>query len=258
MPNDWIVPDWPAPANVCAVSTTRAGGVSIGVYASLNLGAHVGDIADAVNENRCRVRNTLNLRMEPRWLKQVHSAHIVQLDGSAVTEPCDAAFTHRAGETCVIMTADCLPVLFCDRAGKTIAAAHAGWRGMAAGILETTVAAMQVPAHELLAWLGPAIGPEAYEVGEDVRTALVKDHPQADEAFEPKRPGKWLCDLYCLPASACGAPESSMSMAADFARSPSPSVSFPIGATANAEGWGHLYGWLRRNPLSPFQGERLE
>ncbi|MGH8398697.1 MAG: peptidoglycan editing factor PgeF [Gammaproteobacteria bacterium] len=198
MLNDWIVPDWPAPANVRAVSTTRSGGVSSGVYASLNLGAHVGDSADAVDENRRRVRNTLNLSVEPRWVKQVHSAHIVQLDGSAVTEPCDAAFTHRAGETCVIMTADCLPVLFCDRAGKTIAAAHAGWRGMATGILETTVAAMQVPAHELLAWLGPAIGPGAYEVGEEVRVVLIKEHPETDEAFEPTGTGKWLCNLYLL------------------------------------------------------------
>ncbi|MGH8283762.1 MAG: peptidoglycan editing factor PgeF [Gammaproteobacteria bacterium] len=198
MRNDWIIPDWPVPVNVRAVSTTRTGGVSKGVYASLNLGQHVGDDAGAVAENRRYLMSALNLHREPHWLKQVHGARIVRLDSAAIAEPFDAAVTQSLDAACVILTADCLPVLFCDRAGKTVAAAHAGWRGLAAGVLETSIAAMHTPPAEILAWLGPAIGPDAYEVGEDVHTALVKDRPQADEAFEPRRPGKWLCDLYLL------------------------------------------------------------
>ncbi|MGH8402564.1 MAG: polyphenol oxidase family protein, partial [Gammaproteobacteria bacterium] len=163
MPNDWILPDWPAPANVRAVSTTRTGGVSKGVYASLNLGLHVGDDAEAVAENRQRLMTALNLHREPCWLKQAHGARIVQLDGRAVTEPFDAAVTQALDKACVIMTADCLPVLFCDRAGKTVAAAHAGWRGLTAGVLEAAIAAMQTSPDDILAWLGPAIGPDAYE-----------------------------------------------------------------------------------------------
>lgn len=196
---DWITPDWPAPAWVKAVSTTRGGGVSAGVYASLNLGEHVGDAAGAVAENRRRLRESLGLRHEPRWLKQVHGTHVARLEGKAVAEPADAVVTAVAGEACAIMTADCLPVLFCDMAGTQVAAAHAGWRGLAAGVLEAAVNAMDTEPGRILAWLGPAIGPRAYEVGEEVRRAFVERSAEAPRAFRPGRAeGKWWCDLYLL------------------------------------------------------------
>lgn len=198
MDADWITPDWPASDRVRAVSTTRRGGVSKGRYASFNLGAHVGDDPRAVAENRLCLRHQLNLACEPRWLKQRHGGHVVNLNGSEVREPCDAAVTHTANEICVIMTADCLPVLLCDLAGTMIAAAHCGWRSLAAGILENTLAAMHITPGDLLAWLGPAIGPSVYQVGDDVRAALTMAHPDAELAFEPQRPGKWLCDLYLI------------------------------------------------------------
>ncbi|MGH8401595.1 MAG: peptidoglycan editing factor PgeF [Gammaproteobacteria bacterium] len=198
MPIELISPNWPAPAKVRAASTTRDGGVSSGPYTSLNLGDHVGDAADAVNENRRRVSEALNLKQAPRWLQQVHGTRIARLDGGAITGSADAAVTARAGEVCVIMTADCLPVLLCDRSGAVVAAAHCGWRSLVAGVLENTVMAMQVPATELLAWLGPAIGPEVYEVGDEVMQAFVDKDVHATAAFRHKPNEKWLCDLYAL------------------------------------------------------------
>jgi len=197
---EWIVPDWPAPASVSAMSTTRHGGVSTGVYASLNIGTHVGDAEKSVAENRRRLCTELDLHKQPRWLKQTHSAEVSHLDGANPRQSttADAAVTQSSDEVCIIMTADCLPVLFCEYSGQTVAAAHAGWRGMAAGILEATIAAMRTPAEEILAWLGPAIGPEVYEVGDEVRAALVKEQPLAEQAFESSSTGKWLCDLYLL------------------------------------------------------------
>lgn len=220
MATDWIAPDWPAPANVRAVSTTRSGGVSRGPYASFNLGTHVGDDPRAVAENRLQLRTELSLSREPHWLAQVHGAQVttighfdnplsptnvgdrvgVRVGKAAEETTADAAITRSTREVCAIMTADCLPVLLCDRTGKTVAAVHCGWRGLAAGILENTLAAMRTPPTEILAWLGPAIGPEAYEVGDEVRAALTKAHPEADQAFEPRAGGKWLCDI-CLIAS---------------------------------------------------------
>lgn len=196
---DWIRPDWPAPAGVQALSTTRVGGVSRGKYGSLNLGQHVGDDAAAVSENRRRLMTGAGLKQEPRWLKQVHGVAVARLDGGPLTGPADAAVTATRGEACVVMTADCLPVLFCDRAGRHVAAAHAGWRGLAAGVLEATLKAMPVPADELLVWFGPAIGPQAYEVGGEVRQAFVAQDPAAANAFKPSGgEGKWHCDLYML------------------------------------------------------------
>ncbi|HKS94057.1 MAG TPA: laccase domain-containing protein, partial [Gammaproteobacteria bacterium] len=209
---DWIAPDWPAPANVRAVSTTRNGGVSRGPYASFNLGAHVGDDQRAVAENRLQLRAELRWPREPHWLTQVHGTQVTEIGhfdnplsstnvgervgvrgGKAADETtADAAITRSTNEVCAVMTADCLPVLLCDRTGKTVGAAHGGWRGLAAGILENTLAAMRVPSAEILAWLGPAIGPEAYEVGDEVRAALIRDHADADQAFEPRAAGKWL------------------------------------------------------------------
>lgn len=196
---DWIVPDWPAPARVHAVSTTRAGGVSEGRFSSLNLGQHVGDEPAAVAENRRRLMDTLHLKQEPRWLQQVHGTRVAVLDGMPVAGPADASMSKRAGEVCVIMTADCLPVLFTDRAGTRVAAAHAGWRGLSAGVLEATLQAMGDTPAELLAWLGPAIGPPSYEVGDEVRQAFIDQDRAASEAFQVgMAPGKWWCDLYML------------------------------------------------------------
>ena len=196
---DWIQPDWPAPARVRAVSTTRGGGVSSGSYAALNLGQHVGDAPASVIENRRRLVTALGLRHGPHWLKQVHGTAVARLTGAPVSAPADAAVTGTAGEACAIMTADCLPVLFCDRAGTRVAAAHAGWRGLAAGVLEATTQAMEAAPGGLLAWMGPAIGPKAYEVGEEVRAAFIAQDPGAAAGFTPgKAPGKWWCDLYML------------------------------------------------------------
>lgn len=190
-----ILPDWPAPARVKSLVTTRAGGVSQAPWASLNLGDHVGDDPAHVAANRARLRQSLPA--DPGWLRQVHSARVVELGRDANLEA-DAAVARQPGQVCAVLTADCLPVLFCDRAGSVVAAAHAGWRGLADGVLEATVAAMQVAPEGILAWMGAAIGPQAFEVGDDVREAFVARHPEAAAAFAPHAPGKWLADLYRL------------------------------------------------------------
>jgi YfiH family protein len=190
-----ILPDWPAPARVKSLMTTRAGGVSQAPWGSLNLGDHVGDDPGHVSANRARLRQ--QLPAEPGWLRQVHSARVVEL-GHEPNPEADASFTRQTGQICAVLTADCLPVLFCDRAGSVVAAAHAGWRGLAAGVLETTVAAMQVAPGEILAWMGAAIGPQAFEVGDEVRRVFVERHPEAAAAFLPHAPGKWLADIYQL------------------------------------------------------------
>ncbi|NDP47891.1 MAG: peptidoglycan editing factor PgeF [Sulfuriferula multivorans] len=177
--------------------TTREGGVSCPPWDSFNLGDHVGDDAAHVAENRARLR--VHLPAEPAWLKQIHGATVVDVSSDELTA--DASITRQAGCICAVLTADCLPVLFCDRAGRVVAAAHAGWRGLAQGVLEATVAAMQVPPSDVLAWMGAAIGPDAFEVGDDVRQAFVKQHPEAAAAFVPHPsgvPGKWLADIYQL------------------------------------------------------------
>ena len=201
MHTEFIVPDWPAPANVRALATTRHGGVSVGPYASLNLGDHVGDDSAAVAENRRILR--ARLPAEPLWLKQVHgkqcrdAAACSNAKGSQPPEA-DAAYSRKPGVICAVLTADCLPVLLCDAAGTVVAAAHAGWRGLAAGVIEATVAAMDVPGDDLLAWLGPAIGPRQFEVGDEVRDTFSAHDPQAARAFVARPNGKWLCDIYLL------------------------------------------------------------
>jgi polyphenol oxidase len=195
-PSDWIEPDWPAPRNVKALVTTRRGGVSRGAYASLNLGTHVGDDAQAVAENRARLRSIL--ASEPRWLQQVHGVNVVQADRTEGEPIADGAFTRMAGTVCAVQIADCLPVLLCDRAGTCVAVAHAGWRGLSAGVLEQTVSALGVRPHELMAWLGPAIGPRKFEVGADVFERFTNGDRASSAAFEPLREGKWLADLYAL------------------------------------------------------------
>lgn len=190
---DLITPDWPAPAHVRALMTTRAGGVSVAPFASLNLGDHVGDDPAAVAHNRALVRSWLPA--EPKWLTQVHGTVVAETGGCAA----DASISRVPGEVSVIMTADCLPALFCDRAGTVVAAAHAGWRGLCDGVLEATVASMGVAPDQILVWLGAAIGPQQFEVGDEVRAAFVERNAQATTAFVPgAQPGKWLADIYQL------------------------------------------------------------
>ncbi len=193
---DWIVPDWPAPPAVKAFITTRAGGVSQGAFASYNLGLRSGDDARAVAANRERLRALLPA--EPKWLRQVHGAQVVDADALTDVPEADAAVARKRGTVCAVMVADCVPVLLADRAGTAVAVAHAGWRGLASGIVEKTIARMALPPERLLAFLGPGIGPRAFEVGADVRDAFLVRDPQSGEAFAPRTPGKWLADLFSL------------------------------------------------------------
>jgi hypothetical protein len=188
-----IIPDWPAPANVSAMQTTRGGGFSQPPYDSLNLGDYVGDDAMAVAKNR----QSLKLPSEPVWLQQVHGVEVVVAEHADCIPKADAAISYHPGAVCVVMTADCLPVLLCDMAGTVVAAVHAGWRGLADGVIEATVARMQVKAWDLMAWLGPAIGPQAFEVGDEVRDAFMAHDPAASSAFTPVAQ-KYLADIYTL------------------------------------------------------------
>jgi YfiH family protein len=191
-----LFPDWPAPASVRACVTTRAGGVSQAPYAGLNLGAHVGDDPLSVIQNRLRL--TAHFGILPAWLSQVHGVRVVEADPSRVLEA-DASWTSTPGIACTAMTADCLPVLFCNQAGTRVAAAHAGWRGLAAGMLEATVRSFDGPPEQVMVWLGPAIGPQRFEVGAEVREAFLATHPQAADAFVPvAEPGKFMADIYAL------------------------------------------------------------
>ena len=193
-----ILPDWPAPVRVRAVSTTRCGGVSPSPYASLNLAEHVGDNPVCVAENRRRLAAMAEYPAEPAWLEQVHGIHTVAAETVRAPVAADAAWTRAAGRPCVVMTADCLPVLLCDRAGTVVAAAHAGWRGLVGGVIAATVARMDTPSTELLAWLGPAIGSDAFEVGEEVRAAFLALDAGAAVCFRPSPAGRWLADIYEL------------------------------------------------------------
>lgn len=190
-----ITPDWPAPANVKALQTTRQGGVSMGVYASLNLGDHVKDNPQHVAANRQLL--SAYLPSEPVWLNQVHGVRVIDAALSSCLESADASVATHKQVVCVTMTADCLPVLLCDHAGTVVAAVHAGWRSLCDGVIEATVAAMPVPADQLMAWLGPAIGPEAFEVGSEVRAQFMAKDEQAESAFKAKG-DKWLGDLYTI------------------------------------------------------------
>jgi YfiH family protein len=198
---DCLVPDWPAPPQVRALCSTRAGGLSSGRYASLNLGTHVGDAPQAVDANRKRLKATLGAHAV--FLEQVHGTAVLELDATTTDGmQADAATTTLLGLACTVMVADCLPVLFCDANGSRVAAAHAGWRGLLGvhrrGILETTVesfGALGAGAGELMVWLGPCIGPDAFEVGDEVRSAFVAASPLAAQCFRPTAPGKWLADL---------------------------------------------------------------
>ncbi|WP_417615859.1 peptidoglycan editing factor PgeF [Oceanisphaera sp.] len=198
---DLILPDWPAPASVFSAQSTRGGGVSPAPFASLNLGAHVGDNPANVEANRARLAACLSLPSAPVWLEQVHGTRVLTLPDETGNLTADAVVSRTPGQVCSIMTADCLPVLFCDQAGSVVAAAHAGWRGLAAGILEATLQAMAVDPATVLVWLGPAIGPGAFEVGGEVRAAFITHSSLAEHAFMPvgnPQDDKWLADIYQL------------------------------------------------------------
>jgi YfiH family protein len=225
-----IVPDWPVLPRVRAAFTLRDGGVSLAPFDSLNLGAGIGDSPAAVAENRRRVGERLGLPAEPRWLEQVHGVDVVEVgasrspgaatvsrapavsrtdsvatmlesaptSGTATTPKADASVTHVPGGVCAIRVADCMPVLFAALDGAAVGASHAGWRGLAGGVLEATVERLGIPPSHLVAWMGPAIGPRHFEVGDDVRTAFVATDENSASAFEQNERGRWQCDLYAL------------------------------------------------------------
>jgi hypothetical protein len=196
-----ITPDWPAPRGVRAVATTRLGGVSVGPYASLDLGDHVGDDPAAVGENRRRLVDALGLPAEPRWLKQVHGTAVADAAVAPPLPTADAMIASAPGEVCVVLTADCLPIILSDDRGSHVGAVHAGWRGLAAGVIEAAVTAMArrgVARERLLAWIGPAISAAAYEVGQDVRDAFLARDPAAVTGFTANARGRWQLDLPLL------------------------------------------------------------
>lgn len=193
---DLIIPDWPAPINVKALQTTRRGGVSSAPYDTLNLGMHVED--EPLNVARNRQLLNVIVPTEPVWLNQVHGVKAVDAGNTTCVPDADASWCRTRHTVCAVMTADCLPVLLCDREGSVVAAAHAGWRGLCDGVIESTVSAMQVPTEALIAWLGPAIGPSAFEVGDDVRVEFMRQQQEAESAFIPAGAGKWLGNMYRL------------------------------------------------------------
>ncbi|MGB9150824.1 MAG: peptidoglycan editing factor PgeF [Burkholderiales bacterium] len=195
-PADWIVADWPAPKNVRTLVTTRHGGVSTGPYASMNLGAFLADDVQTVKANRSILRR--HLPAEPKWLRQIHGTDVIDADATQGLVLADASVARKANTVCAITTADCIPVLFCNQTGTVVAAAHAGWRGLCAGVLENTVQAMECKTAEVLAYFGPAIGPRSFEVGAEVREAFLLRDALAASAFREKADGKFLADIYEL------------------------------------------------------------
>lgn len=207
-----IRPDWPAPANVVALTTLRSGGHSAAPFASLNLAAHVEDDPAAVAANRKVLAGLLPGGARVQWLTQVHGTRVVRAEGSDGSPRADASWSRTPGLACAVLTADCLPVLFCSRDGQVVAAAHAGWRGLLGGVLECTVEAMGIAPGQVLAWLGPAIGPAAFEVGDEVRVAFLDAARTAQltptaACFIPNRanPGHYFADLYALARFRLGA-----------------------------------------------------
>ncbi|MFW2374309.1 MAG: peptidoglycan editing factor PgeF [Gammaproteobacteria bacterium] len=195
---EFLMPDWPAPANIHAYSSTRGEGFSEPPFDSFNLASHVGDHEADVLRNRQQLFQQLNLPVEPLWLEQVHGIGVLEVATGNAACVGDAAFAQEASQVCAVMTADCLPVLFCDRQGQTVAAAHAGWRGLLAGVLESTLDAMACETEDILAWMGPAIGPDNFEVGEEVYQAFVQQSADSAAAFKAHRPGHYLADIYQL------------------------------------------------------------
>lgn len=200
---DFIIPDWPAAANVRALVTTRTlPGASVAPFHAFNLGAYCGDAPQAVQENRRRLIELANLPSSPHWLKQVHGIEVLRFDAppvpDAVAMEADAAVTSTSGVVLCVQTADCLPVLFASRYGDEVAVAHAGWRGLANGVLEATLAAMRSAPADVIAWLGPAAGPQRYEIGAEVRAAFIARDAHAARHFSATRENHWRIDLFAL------------------------------------------------------------
>lgn len=191
----WITPDWPAPANIRAATTLRTGGVSSGAFSSLNPASHVGDVAEHVKQNRALIKDILALPDEPVWLQQVHGNRVVSAVKTAQPQLADASYTDQRGVVCAVMTADCLPLLICAVDGGKVAAIHAGWRGLLAGIIGNTLDMMP---QDVLVWLGPAIGPDCFEIGDEVRAAFLDKSADFTEAFKYQGNGKWLANIYQL------------------------------------------------------------
>ena len=196
--NNWIVPDWPAPKNIKAISTTRNGGYSLAPYKQLNLGLHVGDDVDLVLKNRQLITDSAQLPEAPRWLEQTHSTNVLTSQNWQTDSVADAMVSQHSDHVCTVMTADCLPILLCDQQGTMVAAIHAGWRGLQAGIIENTIKHFSCPAAEIMAWFGPAIGPSQFEVGEEVYQQFVCSAPQASSAFQPTDEQHYLANIYLL------------------------------------------------------------
>jgi YfiH family protein len=201
----WIVPTWPAPLNVHALTTVRQGGTSIEPYDSFNLALHVGDAPQTVLENRARLKREANLPQEPLWLTQTHSTRVVDVEdfshhknakNAKNSIDADASVAFKPNQVCAVLTGDCLPILLCDKTGTRVSAIHAGWKGLSAGIVEAAIHKLDCDPRTLLAWLGPAIGPTIYEVQEDFLSAFKAD--QSEATFKPKENGRWLADMYQL------------------------------------------------------------
>jgi len=191
-----LTPDWPAPANVKAFSSTRTGGISQAPWSSLNLATHVDDNADHVKYNRQQLQQSLNLPTEPCWLQQTHSKHMVEACIEPMDAQADGSYSRRVRQVCAVLTADCMPLLMCDEKGTQVAAIHAGWRGMASGILQQAIASFKAPANEILVWMGPAIGASAFAVGHDVYQAFCSRWPESSSAFTSAGNHKYHFDLY--------------------------------------------------------------
>jgi polyphenol oxidase len=192
----WLQPDWPAPANVHSATTLRTGGVSTGEYTSLNPATHVGDNADSVSQNRQIIKMMLNLPSEPIWLNQTHSNRAVKAIATDTPQQADASYTNQPSVVCAVMTADCLPLLVCSLDGSEIAAIHAGWRGLLDGVIDNTINGLKN--KDLLVWLGPAIGSERFEVGNEVRAAYIEQSAEYTPAFKQHSQDKWLANIYQL------------------------------------------------------------
>ncbi|MCV6591181.1 MAG: peptidoglycan editing factor PgeF [Marinobacterium sp.] len=194
-----IEADWPAPAHVRALTTTRQGGVSVAPFDTLNLGDHVEDCPQAVAQNRQSLLRYLQLDTPAQWLQQVHGVDVVEAQPDGEVRVADACWSSEPGQPCIVMTADCLPVCFTDRQGSRVAVAHAGWRGLCNGVLEQTLQIFDDPS-QVIVWLGPAIGLDAFEVGAEVRQQFCERQPEAGAAFRPVagRSAKWLADIYML------------------------------------------------------------
>ncbi len=190
-----LIPDWPAPKQIKTFNTTRLDGFSSAPYASFNLGNHVGDKPENVLKNRNHLKKILNLPAEPIWLNQTHSTDIYKIDNEILPNHADGSYTCSKNKVCAVLTADCLPILLCDLSGKQIAAVHAGWRGLAAGVIESALNCFNHNSEKIIAWIGPAISHKFYEVGADVRNKFIEINPDFDIAFQAYKPAKWLADM---------------------------------------------------------------